>query len=443
MSKSFGTILSAPPKEKLLYPDANTYVLPETKFNPALLDSFDGRNYWKLAPVLNQEGCSSCYSFASISALQDRYNLYTNLNPDFNPLDATMCMFDEADFSDYYKKIREDIHFLQKDQETHVQKACKGNTIISMGKYLYRWGATENNCVPFKMLQNILRETGRLPICTHLEGKYEDLCVDNKIAQRIWPIKSYYVVNPEGPNILLDELIHRIKIEVLTRGPIVVAFHVFPYFLKYDGKGIYDPADEAVKNGIKELKSLGGHAVKLVGWSENYWICANSWGTHWGDNGYFKIIQGSPYLRLEDNHICFQPQIPWLPLIKSNIIDLETEKERMYNNVSPASFYPARVLPFIEQGYLQGDLNPLFDVPELLVRDKDGDLIEDILTPEELKDIGAFDISKEPPEYVQVTRYETQYPQDVVLKEQQTTFDSDLILVLGVAIIVFLLIKRL
>jgi cathepsin B len=44
------------------------------------------------------------------------------------------------------------------------------------------------------------------------------------------------------------------------------------------------------KSGIYKRKSsvvLGGHAVKIVGWGVengvNYWICANSWSTSWGE----------------------------------------------------------------------------------------------------------------------------------------------------------------
>ena len=41
---------------------------------------------------------------------------------------------------------------------------------------------------------------------------------------------------------------------------------------------------------------VGGHAVKLVGWGVeggvNYWIAANSWGSGWGDHGFFKIKEG-------------------------------------------------------------------------------------------------------------------------------------------------------
>ena len=41
---------------------------------------------------------------------------------------------------------------------------------------------------------------------------------------------------------------------------------------------------------------LGGHAVKIVGWGVNnglsYWICANSFGTSWGELGFFRILFG-------------------------------------------------------------------------------------------------------------------------------------------------------
>jgi len=38
----------------------------------------------------------------------------------------------------------------------------------------------------------------------------------------------------------------------------------------------------------------GGHCVALVGYddAEGYWLAKNSWGTGWGDGGYFKIAYG-------------------------------------------------------------------------------------------------------------------------------------------------------
>jgi len=42
---------------------------------------------------------------------------------------------------------------------------------------------------------------------------------------------------------------------------------------------------------------LGGHAVKLIGWGEEYgvpyWLMVNSWNSSWGDQGLFKIQRGT------------------------------------------------------------------------------------------------------------------------------------------------------
>ena len=64
------------------------------------------------------------------------------------------------------------------------------------------------------------------------------------------------------------------------------SFTVYSDFMNYKS-GIYQH-----KSGTQE----GGHAVKILGWGTesglNYWICANSWGTSWGESGYFRIAFG-------------------------------------------------------------------------------------------------------------------------------------------------------
>jgi cathepsin B len=65
-------------------------------------------------------------------------------------------------------------------------------------------------------------------------------------------------------------------------------FTVYSDFMNYK-TGIYHHTTGTVE---------GGHAVKMLGWGHDdasgwdYWICANSWGTTWGESGYFKIKQG-------------------------------------------------------------------------------------------------------------------------------------------------------
>mmetsp|Transcript_1745 Transcript_1745/g.1707 ORF Transcript_1745/g.1707 Transcript_1745/m.1707 type:complete len:105 (-) Transcript_1745:48-362(-) len=73
---------------------------------------------------------------------------------------------------------------------------------------------------------------------------------------------------------------------MIQKGPVEGAFTVYDDFMSYGG-GIYQH---------KSGKMLGGHAIKIIGWGKEgdlyYWLCANSWGPAWGENGYFRIQMG-------------------------------------------------------------------------------------------------------------------------------------------------------
>ena len=75
----------------------------------------------------------------------------------------------------------------------------------------------------------------------------------------------------------------------LTAGtPVVIGFTVYASF----------ESDQVAADGIVPLPTkgeqiLGGHCVIVVGWKviagKEYWICLNSWGDAWGDEGYFYL----------------------------------------------------------------------------------------------------------------------------------------------------------
>ncbi len=73
---------------------------------------------------------------------------------------------------------------------------------------------------------------------------------------------------------------------VLANGyPFVIGFNVYESFWNTGSDGIVALPDPKKEN------LDGGHAVLVVGYKQIngqlYWICRNSWGKEWGDNGYF------------------------------------------------------------------------------------------------------------------------------------------------------------
>jgi len=67
-----------------------------------------------------------------------------------------------------------------------------------------------------------------------------------------------------------------------TSGPLSVGYKIANDFMRYKG-GIY-------KRGYC---SGGGHAVTSVGYTKDYFRMKNSWGSSWGEAGYFRIARGN------------------------------------------------------------------------------------------------------------------------------------------------------
>ena len=56
------------------------------------------------------------------------------------------------------------------------------------------------------------------------------------------------------------------------------------------------------------------HVVTIVGWGKNdqngeFWIVRNSWGTYWGENGYFRIKMYTDNLRIEEDCSWIVPEL--------------------------------------------------------------------------------------------------------------------------------------
>ncbi len=72
------------------------------------------------------------------------------------------------------------------------------------------------------------------------------------------------------------------KAWISSKGPMTACFTVYNDFFAYSS-GTYSPD---VASGV-----AGGHCISVVGYNDagKYWICKNSWGPAWGEQGFFCI----------------------------------------------------------------------------------------------------------------------------------------------------------
>lgn len=94
--------------------------------------------------------------------------------------------------------------------------------------------------------------------------------VDHMARINAW---TYLNNNPAG-----------MKEHIATYGAVIACLVVYQDFFSYS-YGVY----RHVSGGV-----AGGHCVSLIGYDDasGYWIGKNSWGTGWGESGYFKIAYG-------------------------------------------------------------------------------------------------------------------------------------------------------
>lgn len=80
----------------------------------------------------------------------------------------------------------------------------------------------------------------------------------------------------------------KMKSYIATYGAVTACLYVYQDFFSYRS-GVYSHVAGDL---------AGGHCVTLIGYDDagGYWIGRNSWGTGWGDGGYFKIAYGQCHI---------------------------------------------------------------------------------------------------------------------------------------------------
>jgi cathepsin F len=197
-------------------------------------ESYDWRDQGKVSSVKNQGMCGSCWAFSAIGNIESVYAIKTGKNVDFSEQQLVDC--------------------------DKVDQGCNGGLMEDAFKYLNTSGVMTNQDYPYRG--------------TDGQCRFDQ----SKVAARV---SGFQFASSQDEN--------EIKQFLFENGPLAIAINATP--LQFYFWGIFNPWFEWICNP-KELN----HGVLLVGYgvsgSTPYWIVKNSWGSGWGEKGYFRIIAG-------------------------------------------------------------------------------------------------------------------------------------------------------
>ena len=220
--------------------------------------------------------CGSCWAHGTTSALADRFNiLLGDQNPTPVGLNPQVMVNCEAGGD------------------------CNGGDPSGVYDYAYYTGIPDSSCIQYVAKNLGKSKCDPIDVCRDCRGPPP--AEGDSGLENCWAVtnyKRYYASNYYSVS-GADQM----KAELFKNGPI--------------GCGI-DATDglEAYKGGIySEVNSwpMINHEISVLGYGfdeasqTEYWIGRNSWGTYWGEDGFFRIKMHSDNLAIESDCIAAIP----------------------------------------------------------------------------------------------------------------------------------------
>ena len=182
--------------------------------------------------IKSQSGCGSCVAFSTIGALESVVQISVGVPFDYDLSEAHLFFCGGGSCS-------------------------KGWSFSKAANYVRIYGVPDEECFPYE---------GHDMPCSNTCPNWRQRAVKVKVTGTVSPV------------------VGAIQEALLKYGPLVARMEVYEDFHSYRG-GIY----EYVWGDYR-----AGHGVTIVGYNNDYeyWICKNSWGKGWGENGWFRIKYG-------------------------------------------------------------------------------------------------------------------------------------------------------
>lgn len=198
---------------------------------PAVFDWRDHAGNWVTA-VRDQGTCGSCWAFATVGVLESLVKIAHGAANDIDLSEQTLVNCSGAG-------------------------DCEGGYMHLAAEFLRKTGAPREECYPYAASDGL---------CSPCPG---------------WMARTVRVTSWNSYSNRSKAVLQA----AVVQAPIAAFMEVYSDLYSYRS-GVYARTSGAVYRG--------GHGVLIVGYndSEGYWICKNSWGSDWGESGFFRIRMG-------------------------------------------------------------------------------------------------------------------------------------------------------
>lgn len=163
---------------------------------------------------------------------------------------------------------------------------CSGGFASDVYKYAFKNGIPHASCAQYDADDHTCEPLNNCRMCTgtDITKTYKENCKPVENPHQYY-VKAYSEFS--GAN--------RMKQEIYAFGPISCAVEATPNWENNYHGGIYSEKIQFPETN---------HIIAVVGWGvsdegEEFWWGRNSWGTYWGENGFFQMKMYTDNLAIE------------------------------------------------------------------------------------------------------------------------------------------------
>jgi hypothetical protein len=178
---------------------------------------------------------------------------------------------------------------------------CDGGDPIDVFHYMQKHGLPDESCQLYNATDHTKWGTEKEikgKECPAI-GKCQN-CMPINGSDTCWPVKTPILYKLKSYGKIRDGGELGIMSEVHKNGPITCSIATPDNFV-YDFRG--GPGRNGIALDKDYNKTEVDHDIEVVGWGEEdgvkFWHIRNSWGTFWGELGFFRLERGKNALQIE------------------------------------------------------------------------------------------------------------------------------------------------